>query len=409
MWSHLNKRLTTLKRVAGVSLWITHEGYEASAIVLKQENGVVKIEKELNAVHFDDLLVELSEYKLPVALHIDGRGILHRSVEKNADQSEQELINIVMPNAKAAEFNIQSYDDHEKKQISIIRKDLLQTMLDGFVAKTIDVIQVYMGPLVSSRICLATADPCNTLNVKGWSLAFNEGQLVQIQQLVASAIDQKDLTLKGGEQLAARAIVPYAVALSCMIYRNDAEFTFYSSSIKNLRGDWEQKRLFRQSFKIALAGVFLILFINTIFFVQGNMRNEQLTFEVQSNEKVFSRLESLKQEIARKKKFIAETAWGDFPRAAFYADRLAASVPENVWLTEINIHPMDEKMLKTDRKQLFKNKLIQIKGRSDNPIVINDWIKKLGDLDWIQKITNQEFEYSAHERTGIFSFHIQIK
>lgn len=405
MWQQILQRLVAMRQLGGVSFWLTEDGYEITAVVLTQEKGIVKIQQSIAGVSWEEAVRQLAALKLPLALHIDGRGLLHKTVEKKDGQTNQDLLNQVIPNAKVQDFTLQVVEGPHM-HVSIIRREALQRIRDVLSEKGLDVVSIFLGPFVASRLQYVAAQPIDSIFVKGWSLRLNDASVSSVSPERGTSAEP--LALKGGEYLAATVQVPYAAAISTLIFRNEEDFRLLSDDIPALREDWEQKQFFHRSLRAVLGFVFGLLLINVFLFVQATGRNEELAEQLQLHQKTLQRLEALREEVKHKKAFIAQTAWGDVPRAAFYADRLAATLPEQIILTEITVHPLDEKTLKDERKHMFKNKVVEIRGKCDKPQLVNEWIGSLGEAGWIAHIRDQEYEYSSRERTGRFVFTILL-
>lgn len=68
-------------------------------------------------------------------------------------------------------------------------------------------------------------------------------------------------------------------------------------------------------------------------------------------------------------------------------DRLAASVPESIWLNELAVNPFTDKLTNTKNEfPQVEHGNIHIKGRTDDIKDLNQWAKKLNRLDWAKKV-----------------------
>jgi|GEM_PF-5175496 len=407
MWQQVFDRLTQIRKLAGVSFWLGQDDTQIHAVILKREGVAVRNEQTITAASWEDLALELSKLNVPVVLQIDGRAVLHKITEKQSEVGAQDLLNSIIPNARAAEFHLQRYDTTENRYVSIIRKESLDDILTLFRQKKIEVIQVFLGPFISASLQFASEHPLKSINVAGWKLELNDTTVANLAPERQQT--QAPLLLKDGEKLEPPFFLPYAAGISIFINGYEQQFAFLSDSFKGLRNNWQHKIFFQQSLKFILAFLFLLLLGNGLLFMQATKRNDELSIQADRHRKMLQRLETLREDVGRKRKFITQTAWGDVGRTAFYADRLAASLPDNVWLTEINIHPLDEKILKDERKQIFTGKLLWVKGRAGNSLLVNDWIKKLSTTDWVENVIDQEYEYSSQDQSGKFFFKVLLK
>lgn len=90
----------------------------------------------------------------------------------------------------------------------------------------------------------------------------------------------------------------------------------------------------------------------------------------------------------------------------FFADRLAASMVDDIQLTDMYVHPIDEQKAKDEKKMIFNYTTISVAGVCENPVILNEWLLKLKQVTWIKSINKQAYHFNDKEKTGAFSFEI---
>ena len=110
----------------------------------------------------------------------------------------------------------------------------------------------------------------------------------------------------------------------------------------------------------------------------------------------------MKKEVGEKEKFFQNEGWMQSSQTSFYADRIAATVPESVLLSSLSVNPVDDKNSREKRKKLFHEGLIVLTGTCKRPIDLNGWIKRLKDFHWAKKVDVENYTYDSGDRMGKF-------
>jgi hypothetical protein len=124
---------------------------------------------------------------------------------------------------------------------------------------------------------------------------------------------------------------------------------------------------------------------------------------------MFNEMEKLSKEVKEKEAFLSGAGWLQSSSACYYADRIAATVPPSVKLTELSINPLDEKKSKEEKKQLFSTGSILIKGDCSRPTELNEWLDQIKLIDKINKARLVNYFYDNKENKGSFSIEIETE
>ena len=118
-----------------------------------------------------------------------------------------------------------------------------------------------------------------------------------------------------------------------------------------------------------------------------------------------ARLDSLAKKIESKEKIIAEKKLFLRSRFSYYCDRVAMLVPNEVQLDELQIQPL---LTTIDENELIEFELskMSVKGTSNSSIVVGDWISKLKEEKWTEKVMMEDYSYD--NKTKKANFYIKI-
>jgi hypothetical protein len=117
-------------------------------------------------------------------------------------------------------------------------------------------------------------------------------------------------------------------------------------------------------------------------------------------------LTQLKENVKKNKVFVETAGWDRKTPVWFFADRLGASLTDGIYLTDLYVHPIDERKAKDEKKMFFQNSAIAVKGICKNPMLLNAWLDRVKQLNWVKQINKQAYHYNDREKTGVFSFEI---
>ena len=134
---------------------------------------------------------------------------------------------------------------------------------------------------------------------------------------------------------------------------------------------------------------------------------QKLETQVSGDKELLFNLKKLNEELTWKEKFLGQAGILKNVRMAYYADRIANSVPEAVTLDKVEIHPIVSKVKKEKEIQVQPYK-IAIDGFAGKSEALNDWIKELKGFSWIEDVSVVNYSKEENSATGIFSIEIKV-
>ena len=168
--------------------------------------------------------------------------------------------------------------------------------------------------------------------------------------------------------------------------------------------EWEQRKIFSLAGKTMLGFFFLILLANLLLNLHFSSRNSELSYEYSIKARALDEMNGLRSEVASKKTFLNKIGWEGKNQIPFYADRLAATVPSGIQWTLVDFSPLNEKLSKQKKKQIFSAGEILVRGTCQAPLLLNDWLKVLEQLEWVDEITNRQYHFDRKTKLGQFEF-----
>ena len=409
MLSKVKEKIHKITKAAGIEITLLQEGqYKILLTVLTLSKNSIVLEKKESILDGKiESLKEVLEKDTPVYVVLNGRGILHKKITDSGSDTAS-LIQSVLPNAKVQDFYIQTSVAEKSSLVSIIRKELVDPILIALESNQWHCIGLSLGGSVVKSIVSLISEEVKTglFNWSSHSIELDkEGSIVDYKQLVASA--EKKYFKLDTEKVEDDYLLSYAAAFSILV-NTDPQEPFVDRVIL-VKEEYLNKLLFQKLSWSVLVLFLVVLMVNFILFTNFSSKNNELSQKESKYSSLFSEMENLSKEVKEKEAFLSEAGWLKSSSNTFYADRIAASVPSSVKLTEFSINPLDERKSKEEKKELFSTGVILLKGDCTRPTELNEWLDKIKSIDKITKAKLVNYSYDTKENKGSFRIEIETK
>ena len=395
----LNSNLVRGSKALGVDLYINSDGsFDIRCMVLNRQKNKISIENKYTGLKQISDIQDKSLKGLPVCLSIDGKSVLFKRVEK---KSKQKLIHQLLPNAKESDFFLQITDSDVNYQfIAAIRKEILDSLVEAFSKINVFITNLYLGPFALKNIVeIIGVDDFYSNHYK---VKSDESNIIFIEKINESKLVNYKI---GDDELYSDDLQVYATSLGFFIdFSEENVFEKVSES----KSEFLYKQLFTFAGWFALAFFFVFLMLNYMFFNQYNKKLNSINFRYNQNLEMIKKLDTLKSEFALKEQYFVSSGFLDASEQSYFADRISNSVPTKIQLTSLNINPLDGKF-KNDKPLNFLMGKIRISGSVTQSIILNNWVKKLKNLDWIKQVTIVDYIHESMENPAIFELEIDIE
>ena len=142
---------------------------------------------EVSRRFIDATLEELAKKntkKIPIYFSIGGKGVIHKKVKAEDNVKDQELLNQVLPNASMKDFYLQqSKIEGFESWISVIRKDLLDSLIQKIEGLSLFGVQMYLGPFAINNV-IPLLDKI-ALSTTSHELIIENNNIIQLDSLGA--------------------------------------------------------------------------------------------------------------------------------------------------------------------------------------------------------------------------------
>lgn len=364
-----------------------NESLSVSLILLSKKKKEVSIEKQESFSSLDELFASM-ERKYPICLSIEGKGVL---TQKTNDQGENPL-NIVLPEGNSKEFYVKDYNlTATNRIIAFTRKEQVDSVLQLFRKNKLHVLEVHLnfGSLIPFTSMFGE------LELPNWKLSVIANELAFEKH---KGNNKKALNILG-TTLESEFIIPYCNALQFYLPSFFTESELKNNYIYN----WHTSNLLKYS----AIFLFAILLVNYFLFDRYSSEYNTLNTIYANNLSKTDQLSILKKDFQQKEEIIANAGLGKKSMLSFFIDRISATVPRNMQLKTLTLHPVADR-IKEGKTIRFQNGIIAAGGIVNESQTFYKWIEELRILSFVEDVTIKNYFHEEDKGKGVFLIHVKI-
>ena len=336
----------------------------------------------------------------PLVLVWNGKGVIHRNFVSH-EQSTLEIAKALFPDIKSDDFLYQQTKTASGGILSLIRKELVIELLEIFNKNKISVIAVSTGPFLASSLFQHIGQFSKDIVFDYYRIQTNENGSI-INYTVLPESNTYPVTI-ADENIDAIYLNAYAAACMLLLASNQIEYPKVEEGLIDTQvKQYKDSILKRRGGLVFLTAVLVILLIN--FAIFSNIRKKQIRYEVQLevSQSKLKRLDSLETFIKTKKDFLEKAGWIEKVIVSKECDEIAQTVPTEIRLSELTIHPINISESRNTKETIFSNKKIVIKGLTKRVTSLNDWLKVVSQRASINDLHMEEYHFDTQTQEGQF-------
>jgi Tfp pilus assembly protein PilN len=395
---HINL-LKTNTVVAVEVVFGTAESREFQHVTVKRSGSKLDIKQVGTAVESLAELKKQTGTQQPLVLVLNGKGIIHKKV--NAKGNDAAMLNEVLPNAQLEDFGVQQYFSDPHTFVSIVRKTVLDTILQECTALGFRVVEVVLGAFSLSSIKSFVAPNEDELHIAQHQLSFSNGLP---ETYATSEIKQQGNYKIDQEELPAIVMTAFAAGFEHLFLPSAKSTVDHAALVVN-RKEQKQKKIFELAGWSVLIFFFSLLLANLFVNEHYTEKQNTLNQELGENENKLAQLSSLKEQVNKKAAFIESSGLRQSTKLSWYSDQIALSVPQRIQLTNMELSPLMQKI--KEKEQInFNSNVIRLSGVAEQSTILNDWIKTLKNNEWVSDV---DINYNRTNTSSPGKFQLKIK
>ena len=380
----------TKSSVCGVECVFEETGITCHYAVLQTRKNSIEMAQQGSSSDLKEVLAVAKKFSAPLCLVLNGKGIMVKKIllgESDAPDLK-DLMQQHLPAIQASEFYTQFYKhEHGWGHIALCRKEQLNQLL-GTLGQNAEPVNVYIGPAVCNALSLITAS-YNRLTSSTFRLELNHGFLDESYPLG----DTDPVTLSvDGLSVASPQIIAFAAGFA-YLSRQEVYVTD-NAEIERLPKQHAAKLKVRILLFFFIAVLFVISGVNSVLFFQKFEEHTALEVELNLYESKHSQITKLLEEYQKKKSLIEQAGVFDHKKISVYADKIAASLPQDIVLREMYFNPEDGEAELDSLADFRQNELI-IKGNCSKSLLLNDWVNVLKSQSFVKSVNLENYIFSS--------------
>jgi hypothetical protein len=397
---NINQKIAHSAKVAVLEVNYKNESAFFSLAVYESKKNAVILKEEFLEEEIEAVLEKLKDKNTPLALCVDGKGILNKKLNFSLEDLDETVTGKIIPNANADDFYYEAIFINETTSfVSIMRRSLIDPILEKLKDKGFFVTECHLGPLVISCIGSALTKEADTSDLifRNYKLVISKEGLLEIgTSQLAKAEENKNLLLFAG---------------ACSYFTNWSSLNAkaHCPIVRERKIDFSEKKKF--SFYVAAIVIFFLtgLLINFFVFQHYHNKKQQLESQIGWQENALKNYDELKKNLDEKMTFALGSGILSPDNLAFLSDQLGSTVPPDIKLNRMTVFPLEKKMENGDEHSSFNKHLISVKGQSLSGSGINNWIKKIKQKEFVKEVLLTNYKQDDENAKGFFSLEIKLK
>lgn len=402
----LIKRFARFSQVTAVEVRWTSDALQLNVMVMEKKKGELQILEQQEGIADWDTLLSYCPKGVPLHLSLHGKGVLHKHIDKPLIEDPEQALAEVFPNANKDDLYVQLYPKLNACLVSVVRKELVNNLLALLKEKGYAVAHIAAGPFHVASLLPFIPNAQSGLQLSDAVLEYDEHfRLLEYTPTKGSQELNGFFTI-AGLQLKKNLLVTFAGAFAVLTDAFGASASTLAEACRQERENLQQAVLFKRMSMAMLGALLAIVLINAILFVVYFDKANALESSVSMRKGLHGQIDSLKQELEWKEQLMIRKGWDEPSKMAFIADQLAASVPEQVLLSRLGIHPVDQQKSRELHETVFQSKAIEIKGICADATVLNAWNRALQEMRWVKKATIASYQFDPNTNKGDFTVEV---
>jgi Tfp pilus assembly protein PilN len=148
--------------------------------------------------------------------------------------------------------------------------------------------------------------------------------------------------------------------------------------------------------------------LNSVLFFQKYEENNALEVELNLYESKNNQITQLLESYQKKKNLIEQAGIFDNKKMSVFADKIAASLPNEILLRELYFNPEEGDTEEDSLTNFTENQLI-IKGNCSKSLILNEWINILKSQSFVKNVNLETFIYNSEGYLPNFVLKVDTK
>jgi len=329
---------------------------------------------------------------LPISLHMQGRGILVKQLA-GVEAVTSEHILAVFPNYSEETYVYGYMAGTDGGWLALMRKELLEEILQSFWNMELNVVRVFIGPSVVENVL-------GQLNGYSGDYLFDGHHIRRDNSTQQWQSYRYEMGLKAsfaikiqGMDIAEQSVMPYAAAFSILLHRFVPNLHVDIPAVDDRFADMLQKLRFKNNGILMLAVLFVLLMINSLLYVHYQARYDELAYRSRENFSNANELERLSTSVSLNDTLLRQLGWNGGVQKSWIINQLAKSLEgrQGIDWQEVAINPHAVSRFGGVVSESDNRYKISIMGICQTLGELERWVRTLGQMPWVEQVEISRF------------------
>jgi hypothetical protein len=340
---------------------------------------------------------------VPVCLVVNGRGVIHRTLDLKFDTDNKIILKQTLPDANPDDFYIQKsrMQRDDAVVVSIVRKNVVDSVIEDFSKLGCLLVGLSIGPFEIQNV-LKLLPSKNSFRYKNLLIQYNAQGLLGFE---TEQNEEQEKVMIENQEIVTDCIPSLAVGFTFLLGGscNFPQIPLVDESCVEHSYKKKSDRLM----KISLVVFFLLLLISYLLFDHFYKKAEDLRTDIQRQEQLIYKMNELNKSYSSKSKFLQQSGMLGQTHISLYLDMIAQTIPTSITLDEINVNPPVNAAGKKELR--FSKNKIKISGTSKDSYEFNEWFKKLKAEKKFSDTYILKYEFKDKEKKALFTIEINVE
>jgi hypothetical protein len=393
--------LLNLDTVLGIELVMLGENHFSCRLCLltKKNDSLSIVNTKLVEGNLSVVIAAIPTKQL-IALHISGKGIIHKNLQVADGNDEKQLFQKAFPSVEQTAFYVQHFNEGQCFLVSIMRKQIVDELLDKLKRAGLKIYMLGFGGLVINHIWSQLNIYDTAIQIDHHSFTLN-GNKEFLSYAYGEATKNEYPIKLGQEVVAEELIVAYASAFQLMLHDQLATVFADVPAVNDSFSETLANERLKKKGLVFLFSIFGLLLLSFLLFSYYNGENARLAQQVGAQTASADQVAALKMNVATNEALLKQLNWNTGYNYGFILNEIGQSTPRQLQLQELLVNDY-----KTEQEKLERIPIVKITGTTDNLTAVNNWIFVLKEKSWVKSV--KLLKYQEDQELASYQFNLLI-
>lgn len=344
------------------------------------------------------LLPTVAKPSIPLHLVYNTAGVITKLSAPEFTLTNRAAIEQQFPGLNFENFYVQIAPLRDHKALSIVKKNEVDDVLTRLKNMKCTVVGISLGPCSLHAL----------LNhIKEKTLYTNTEKIVWDNATLSITKTEEHSVKKyyaNGLVINSAALLPFSGIVTFLSGHRDT-YSNFDALVIALKNEHKNQRTFTLLLRASLILVLTVLLLNFISFTYYFEKVTALKKSAVLEPSHKKNLTLVRNRVQEKEKKADALLSASNSRTTFYVDRVAATIPHSILLTEWHYQPLEKPVQASRAIALQQNKIVLL-GTCTSSEDFSVWITHLEELAWVKSVETLDYDYKNNHSSA---FKLQIR